>query len=105
MSGRIKVVAVVGPTASGKTRLAVDLALKFNGEVVSSDSMQIYKRMDIGTAKPTVSEMRGVPHRLIGVIEPTESYSVARYVSDAAAAVSDIVSRGRLPIICGGTGL
>ena len=105
MSGRIKVVAVVGPTASGKTGLAVDLALKYNGEVVSGDSMQIYKKMSVGTAKPTIDEMKSVPHHLIDTVEPSESYSVARYCEDAKNAVDGIVSRGRLPIICGGTGL
>ena len=100
-----KVVVISGPTASGKTALAVELALAHNGEVVSADSMQIYRRMDIGTAKPTRAEMRGVPHHMIDVAEPGEDFSVARYVEMAAACVDDILSRGRLPILAGGTGL
>ena len=100
-----KIVVVVGPTASGKTRLAVELALAHNGEVVSADSMQIYRTMDIGTAKPTPEEMRGVPHHMLDVADPEEDFSVARYVDMAAACVDDILSRGRLPILAGGTGL
>ncbi len=99
------VVVICGPTASGKTTLAVELALRLDGEVVSADSMQVYRRMDIGTAKPTREEMRGVPHHLLDVAEPTESYSVGRYVCEAASAVDDILRRGKLPIIAGGTGL
>ena len=102
---KITLVAVVGPTASGKTRLAVDLAKEFNGEIVSGDSMQIYKSMDIGTAKPTIEEMDGIPHHMIGIIDPDENYSVARYVSEAAEIIKDIHKRKKLPIICGGTGL
>lgn len=101
----IPLVAVIGPTASGKTRLAIDIALKYGGEVVSADSMQIYKHMDIGTAKPTEEEMRGVRHHMIGVVKPSENYSVARYVSDAKKCTEDIRSRGKLPILAGGTGL
>ena len=100
-----KVVVVCGPTASGKTALAVALAKAHNGEVVSADSMQIYRRMDIGTAKPTTEEMEGIPHHMIDVIDPEEDFSVARYVDMAAACVEDILSRGKLPIIAGGTGL
>ena len=100
-----KVLTIAGPTASGKTRLAVELALRFRGEVVSCDSMQVYRRMDIGTAKPTQEEMAGVPHHMLDVAEPTENYSVARYVEQASARVDDILSRGKLPIIAGGTGL
>ncbi len=100
-----KILVVVGPTASGKTRLAVELALRHNGEVVSADSMQIYRRMDIGTAKPTPEEMQGVPHHMLDVAEPDEDFSVARYVELAAACVDDILARGRLPILAGGTGL
>ena len=100
-----KVVVISGPTASGKTRLAVELALEHGGEVVSADSMQIYRRMDIGTAKPTPAEMRGVPHHMIDVADPEEDFSVARYVEIAAARVDDILARGKLPIVAGGTGL
>lgn len=98
-------IAVVGPTASGKTALGVKLALALSGEVVSGDSMQVYTGMDIATAKPTAEEMQGVPHHLIGYVSPHEKYSAARYVADASACISDIVSRGRLPIVVGGTGL
>ena len=100
-----KVLTIVGPTASGKTRLAVELAQRFDGEVVSCDSMQIYRYMDIGTAKPTVEEMAGVPHHMLDVAEPDENYSAARSVEQASACVDDILSRGKLPIIAGGTGL
>lgn len=100
-----KILAIVGPTASGKTRLAVELALAHGGEVVSADSMQIYRRMDIGTAKPTREEMRGVPHYMLDVADPAEDFSVARYVEMAAARVDDILARGKLPILAGGTGL
>jgi tRNA dimethylallyltransferase len=100
-----KIVSIVGPTASGKTRLAVELALRFGGEVVSCDSMQIYRHMDIGTAKPTAAEMAGVPHHMLDVAEAEESYSAARYVEQAGACVDDILARGKLPIVAGGTGL
>ena len=100
-----KIMVVVGPTASGKTKMAVELALRHNGEVVSADSMQIYRTLDIGTAKPTAEEMQGVPHHMLDVAEPDEDFSVARYVNMAAACVDDILSRGRLPILAGGTGL
>lgn len=99
------VIAVVGPTASGKTALAVDIALRYNGEVVSADSMQIYKGMDIATAKPMQDEMMGIRHHLIDYVDPSEKYSVARYVQDARSAIDDIHKRGKLPVICGGTGL
>lgn len=100
-----KILVIVGPTASGKTRLAVELALQYNGEVVSADSMQIYRSMDVGTAKPTESETRGVPHHMLDAAAPEEDFSVARYVEMAAACVDDILARGRLPILAGGTGL
>lgn len=100
-----KIAVVVGPTASGKTKLAVELALAHNGEVVSADSMQIYRTLNIGTAKPTVEEMRGVPHHMLDVAEPEEDFSAARYVEMAAACVDDILARGKLPIVAGGTGL
>ncbi len=96
---------VCGPTASGKTKLAVDLALEFGGEIVSADSMQIYKGMDIASAKPTEEEKMGVPHHLMDFLEPTQAFSVADYVILARKAVSDIHARGKLPVICGGTGL
>ena len=100
-----RIAAVVGPTASGKTALAVALAKQFNGEVVSADSMQIYRKLNIGTAKPTAEEMQGVPHHMLDVADPGESYSVSRYEKEATACVEDILSRGKLPIVCGGTGL
>ena len=100
-----KVLTIVGPTASGKTRLAVELARRFHGEVVSCDSMQIYRHMDIGTAKPTPEEMGGVPHHMLDVADPEENYSAARYVEQASTCVDDILARGKLPVIAGGTGL
>ena len=100
-----KVAVITGPTATGKTALGVMLAKELNGEIVSADSMQVYRRMDIGTAKVKPKEMQGVPHHMIDVAEPSESYSVARYVKEADACVQDILSRGKLPIIVGGTGL
>ena len=99
-------IAVVGPTASGKTALAVELALYFGGEVVSADSMQVYKRMDIATAKPDEAEKKGVPHHLIDLIEPDgAAFSVAQYARRAHAVIADIAARGRVPILAGGTGL
>ncbi len=100
-----KILVITGPTASGKTALAVELAKRHNGEVVSADSMQIYRRMDIGTAKPTETEKQGVPHHMLDVAEPEEDFSVARYVEMAADCVEDVLSRGKLPILAGGTGL
>lgn len=100
-----RVVLVCGPTASGKTAMGVALAKEFGGEVVSTDSMQIYRQMDIGTAKPTREEMEGVPHHMIDVVEPWEDYSVARYVQEATPIVEDIISRGKIPFLVGGTGL
>lgn len=100
-----KIVVLCGPTASGKTRLGVELALRFGGEIISGDSMQIYRGMDIGTAKPTKEEMRGVVHHMLDIADPTEHYSVARYVGEATACADDILLRGRLPIVVGGTGL
>lgn len=100
-----KIAVIAGPTATGKTRLAVMLAKRFNGEVISADSMQIYRNMDIGSAKPTKEETEGVPHHLIDVVNPDEPFSVARYVELANLAAQDIISRGKLPIIAGGTGL
>ena len=100
-----RIVVICGPTASGKSALAVALAHETGGEVVGADSMQVYRRMDIGTAKPTAEEMEGVPHHMIDVADPEENYSVARYVQDGCAAVDDILARGKLPIVAGGTGL
>lgn len=100
-----KILAVVGATASGKTDMAISLAKEFDGEIVSADSMQIYKGMDIATAKPSKEEMQGIPHHLIDFLERDVSFSVADYVKLANEKISDIISRGKLPIIAGGTGL
>ena len=100
-----KIICVVGPTASGKTALAVELAKALDGEVVSCDSMQIYRHMDIGTAKPTPEEMQGIPHHMIDIIEPTEDFSVSRYTEMATPILDDILARGKNAIIAGGTGL
>lgn len=102
---KIKVAVVAGPTASGKTALAVELAKKHNGEVVSADSMQIYDEMQIGTARPDTVEMQGIPHHMMGFLSPSESFSVADYVEQAARCIEDIHARGKLPIVAGGTGL
>lgn len=102
---KITVLAVVGPTASGKTALGIELAEKYNGEVVSADSMQIYRGMDIATAKPTKEETGDIPHHLIDFVEPEDKYSVARYVEDAQRVISEIASRNKMPVIVGGTGL
>ncbi len=99
------ILVICGPTASGKTALAAELALRLDGEVVSADSMQVYRGMDIGTAKPTRGEMRGVPHHMLDVADPRENYSVARYVAQAVPIVDGILARGKLPIVAGGTGL
>ncbi|MDO4288108.1 MAG: tRNA (adenosine(37)-N6)-dimethylallyltransferase MiaA [Eubacterium sp.] len=100
-----KIPVVVGPTASGKTGAAVALAKLRGGEVISADSMQIYRHMDIGTAKPTAQEMAGIPHHLIDCVDPDEAYSVARFKEEALAKIEDILDRGRQPIVAGGTGL
>ena len=100
-----RVLCVVGPTASGKTKMAVALARRFGGEVVSVDSMQLYRGMTVGTAAPTGAEMQGVPHHMIAVAEPSEQWSAAEYVAKATPIVDDILSRGKLPILVGGTGL
>ena len=100
-----RVVCVVGPTASGKTKMGVALAKRFNGEVVSVDSMQIYRGMAIGTAAPTTEEMEGIPHHMIGVADPAESWSVSRFTQEADRCIQDILCRGKLPILVGGTGL
>ncbi|MCI6653024.1 MAG: tRNA (adenosine(37)-N6)-dimethylallyltransferase MiaA [Ruminococcus sp.] len=102
---RIKIISVVGPTASGKTALSIEIAKKYNGEIISADSMQIYRGMDIATAKPTKEEMQGIVHHLIDNVNPEDEYSVAQYVKDARNAILDIDSRGKTPILVGGTGL
>ena len=99
------IICVAGPTASGKTALAVELAKEFNGEVVSCDSMYVYKRMNIGTAKPTIEEMQGIVHHMIDVAEPDEDFSVSKYCQMATPIIDDIVARGKTAIIAGGTGL
>ncbi len=105
MSDKIKIFSIVGPTASGKSALALALAERFGGELISCDSMQVYRRMDIGTAKPTKEEQERVRHHMIDVVEPTQSFSCAEFVPLAEAAIRDVQARGKLPIICGGTGL
>jgi len=102
---KLPLLAIVGPTAGGKTSLSIALAKRLGGEIISCDSMQLYCGMDVGTAKPTAEEMEGVPHHMIDIREPDESYSCAEYVADARANIQDITSRGLLPILCGGTGL
>ncbi len=102
---KIPLLVVVGPTASGKSAYAIKKALETGGEIISGDSMQIYRGMDIGTAKPSIEEMCGVPHHLIDVADISEPFSVAKFVELASSAIDDIVSRGKLPIIAGGTGL
>ena len=99
------IICIAGPTASGKTALAVELARRFDGEVVSCDSMQVYRRMDIGTAKPFPEERQGIPHHMIDVADPDEDFSVSRYCEMASPIVDDIVARGKTAIIAGGTGL
>ncbi len=105
MNSKIKVLAVVGPTASGKTELSLRLAEALDGEIISCDSMQVYRDMNIGTAKPSVSERRGIPHHLFDVCEPENEFSCADYKALAEAAIMDISGRGKTPIFCGGTGL
>ncbi len=105
MQEKIRLVAIVGPTASGKTGTAVYVAEKLNGEIISADSMQIYKELSTGTAKPTVEETRNIPHYLIDFKSIYDEYSVADYVNDAKCAIENVFEKGKLPIICGGTGL
>ena len=100
-----RMIAIVGPTASGKTRLSVQLAEHLDAEIVSFDSMQVYRGMDVGTAKPTMEERRGIVHHMMDVAEPSEDYSVSRYVNQADAVVQEILSRGKSVILVGGTGL
>lgn len=99
------ILVIVGPTASGKTSLAIELAKIYNGEVISADSMQIYRGMDIATAKPTTHEMQGIPHHLISILDSEKSFSVADYVNLAKVKIDEVACRGKLPIIAGGTGL
>lgn len=100
-----KVIVICGPTASGKTALSIELAKKINGEIISSDSMQIYKYMDIGTAKPSKEEMQGIKHYLLDFVEPNQRYSVAEFKKDAEKAIEKILAKGKTPIVVGGTGL
>lgn len=100
-----KVIVICGPTASGKTALSIELAKKINGEIVSADSMQIYKDMDIGTAKPTSEEMQGIKHYLLDFVSPNERYSVADFKKEAKKAIKEIINKGKTPIVVGGTGL
>lgn len=100
-----RVIVICGPTASGKTALSIELAKKINGEIISCDSMQIYKDMNIGTAKPMVEEMQGIKHYLLDFIEPNKRYSVAEFKKDAEKAIEEILAKGKMPIVVGGTGL
>ena len=100
-----KVIVICGPTASGKTALSIEFAKKINGEIVSCDSMQIYKDMDIGTAKPTIEEMQGIKHYMLDFVSPDERYSVADYKKQAKQAIREIIEKGKVPIVVGGTGL
>ena len=102
---KVKIIAVVGPTAVGKTALGIELAKRFNGEIISGDSQQVYRHLDIGTAKATLEEQAEAPHHLIDVREVDEAYSAYDFVKEASAAIEDITSRGKLPIIVGGTDL
>lgn len=104
MNKKASIIVVAGPTASGKSDFAVDLALRHNGEIISADSRQVYKGLDIGTGKITHDEMKGIPHYMLSVYEPGEDVSVARYAHDALPIIEDILARGKTPIICGGTG-
>jgi len=99
-----KIIVILGPTASGKSDLAVEIALRHNGEVISADSRQIYKDLDIGSGKITEEETKGVPHHLLSFVEPQNTYSVAEYQKDAEKAIQGVLDRGNLPILCGGTG-
>ncbi|MCB9818627.1 tRNA (adenosine(37)-N6)-dimethylallyltransferase MiaA [Candidatus Nomurabacteria bacterium] len=103
MENKPKILVIVGPTASGKTSLSIELAKQFNGEVISADSRQVYKGLDIGSAKVTKEEMDGIPHHLIDIANPKDTYNASDFKREAEKAISDILSRGKLPIICGGT--
>lgn len=102
---KIKTVSILGPTASGKTGFAIELAKRIDGEVVSCDSMQLYRGMDIGTATPTLEERDGVAHHMFDIIDPSDEYSAADYARDASEVIADIAARGKTPILCGGTGM
>ena len=103
--GQIPLVVIAGPTASGKTALAVEICRRFGGEVISADSMQVYDGLRVGTARPSEEEMAGIPHHLMGFLPPDASYSVACYAAAAHQAIREVHERGRLPVLCGGTGL
>ena len=105
MQNKPKVIVICGPTASGKTGLSIELAKKINGEIISCDSMQIYKDMNIGTAKPTKEEMQGIPHYMLDFVSPEKRYSVADFKKDATLAIEEVLSKGKVPIVVGGTGL
>ena len=100
-----KVIVIIGPTASGKTSLSIELAKQINGEIVSCDSMQVYKDLNIGSAKPSIEEMQGIKHYLIDEVEPTQRFSVAEYKKRAENAIEEILKKGKVPIVVGGTGL
>lgn len=100
-----KLIVIVGPTAVGKTKLSVEIAKQFNGEIISGDSMQVYKKLDIGTAKVTEKEMQGIPHHMIDIVEPSESYTVADFKRDVTAAIRQTQAQGKMPILVGGSGL
>ena len=100
-----KVIVICGPTASGKTALSIELAKKIDGEIISSDSMQIYTDMNIGTAKPTIEEMQGIKHYMLDFVKPDERYSVADFKKDAEKAIEEVLKKGKTPIVVGGTGL
>ena len=102
---KTKVIVIGGPTASGKTRLSIELAKKIDGEIVSADSMQIYKEMNIGTAKPDNEEMQGIKHYMLDIISPDSRFSVANYKEQAKQAIQEIIDKGKVPIVIGGTGL
>ncbi|MBO5454330.1 MAG: tRNA (adenosine(37)-N6)-dimethylallyltransferase MiaA [Clostridia bacterium] len=105
MINKKPLVVIMGPTASGKTSLAVDICKKIGGEVITADSMQVYKKMNIGTAKPTIEEMQGIKHHMIDIVEPENSYSLADYVKDATQAIECVYENGNIPVLAGGTGL
>ena len=102
---KIRFIAVGGATATGKSALALELAQRLGGEIVSCDSMQIYRGMDIGTAKPTIAQRRLIPHHMIDVCDPSDDYSASLWADGASAAIRSVASRGRIPIVCGGTGM
>lgn len=103
--GKTKLIVITGPTATGKTGLAVEVARRFGGEIINADSMQVYRRFDIGAAKPSAKELAAAPHHLIGICEPYEDYTAARFAADAAKKIDEISGRGAVPIVAGGTGL